>query len=235
MNKVAKLVIAQYPYLFDENEKLKTVIDIPFRAVAATFIFEITKSIVQKKRKSFIDSRHEAAQLIDNPDLSTIEIVEKILARTNNVITIRNFFGSKKFTIRSFTFPGNKTRKPYYLCEKNSSQPTEKPKEKMKMAKARKPSTPGEVLLKEYLEPAGISQTDFAKHIGLATSTLSRLIEGKTQLSIRTAYRLAKATKTTVEFWVNLQLAVNLADAKTDKALAAEVKLIKLHPAFKAK
>ena len=82
------------------------------------------------------------------------------------------------------------------------------------MAKARKPSTPGEILLKEYLEPAGIAQADFAKHIGLATSTLSRLIDGKTKLTIRTAYRLAKATKTTVEFWVNLQQAIDLAEAK---------------------
>lgn len=101
------------------------------------------------------------------------------------------------------------------------------------MAKARKLSTPGEILLKEYLEPAGISPTDFAKHIGMATSTLSRLIDGKTKLTIRTAYRLAKATKTTVEFWVNLQQAIDLAEAKADKALAAEVKLVKLHPAFK--
>lgn len=235
MNKVAKLVIAQYPYLFDENEKLKTVIDIPFRAVAGSFIFEITKSIVQKKRMSFIDSRHEAERLIDDPDLSTIEIVEKILARTNNVITIRNFFGSKKFTIRSFTFPGNKTRKPYYLCEKNSSQPTEKPKEKMKMAKARKPSTAGEILVKEFLEPAQISTTDFANHIGVTTATLGGIISGKTRLTAATAHRFAKATKTSVEFWLNLQLAYDVAVAKADKELAAVIKGIKLLPAFKAK
>lgn len=95
------------------------------------------------------------------------------------------------------------------------------------MAKVRAPSHPGEILLKEYLEPAGIYVGDFAKHIGLTEKVLVNFIVGKTKINMDKAYRLAKATGSSVEFWLNLQQAVDVHAAKGDKELAAVVRGIK--------
>ena len=223
-------------YILDKEGNLKTVISLPYKILVHKLKFPLQMSMVQEKKISFAEAEILLLRDLDNPSDYYVKLLTDLLTKNKNQITLfRNRIVKPGiFVIGSILFPGNLSRQEVVLCNNsNSTQLSDKPKEKPKMAKARKPTTPGETLLKEFLEPAGIAQADFAKHIGLATSTLSRLIDGKTKLTIRTAYRLAKATKTTVEFWVNLQQAIDLAEAKADKALAAEVKLVKLHPAFK--
>lgn len=224
-------------YILDKENNPKEVISLPYEILVHKLKFPLQMSIVQEKRISFAEAEVLLLRDLDNPSDYYVKLLTDLLAKNKNQITLfRNTPDGLKqgiFVVDSILFPGNLSRQEVVLCNNAPLTSPYKPKEYQKMAKARKPSTPGEILLKEYLEPAGISPTDFAKHIGLATSTLSRLIDGKTKLTIRTAYRLAKATKTTVEFWVNLQQAIDLAEAKADKALAAEVKVIKLHPAFK--
>lgn len=225
-------------YILDKENNPKEVISLPYEILVHKLKFPLQMSIVQEKRISFAEAEILLLRDLDNPSDYYVKLLTDLLAKNKNQITLfRNTPDGLKqgiFVVGSILFPGNLSRQEVVLCNNsNSTQLSDKPKEYQKMAKARKPSTPGEILLKEYLEPAGISPTDFAKHISMATSTLSRLIDGKTKLTIRTAYRLAKATKTTVEFWVNLQQAIDLAEAKADKALAAEVKAVKLHPAFK--
>lgn len=225
-------------YILDKEGNLKTVISLPYKILVHKLKFPLQMSMVQEKKISFAEAEILLLRDLDNPPDYHVKLLTDLLGKRKNEIALsRNTPDGVKqeiFIVGSILFLGNLSRQEVVLCNNsNSTQLSDKPKEKPKMAKARKPSTPGEILLKEYLEPAGIAQADFAKHIGLATSTFSRLIDGKTKLTIRTAYRLAKATKTTVEFWVNLQLAIDLAEAKADKALAAEVKLVKLHPAFK--
>ena len=224
-------------YILDKENNPKEVISLPYEILVHKLKFPLQMSIVQEKRISFAEAEVLLLRDLDNPPDYYVKLLTDLLAKNKNQITLfRNTPDGLKqgiFVVDSILFPGNLSRQEVVLCNNAPLTSPYKPKEYQKMAKARKPSTPGEILLKEYLEPAGISPTDFAKHIGMATSTLSRLIDGKTKLTIRTAYRLAKATKTTVEFWVNLQQAIDLAEAKADKALAAEVKLVKLHPAFK--
>lgn len=224
-------------YILDKENNPKEVISLPYDILVHKLKFPLQMSIVQEKRISFAEAEVLLLRDLDNPSDYYVKLLTDLLAKNKNQITLfRNTPDGLKqgiFVVDSILFPGNLSRQEVVLCNNAPLTSPYKPKEYQKMAKARKPSTPGEILLKEYLEPAGISPTDFAKHIGMATSTLSRLIDGKTKLTIRTAYRLAKATKTTVEFWVNLQQAIDLAEAKADKALAAEVKLVKLHPAFK--
>ena len=224
-------------YILDKENNPKEVISLPYEILVHKLKFPLQMSIVQEKRISFAEAEVLLLRDLDNPSDYYVKLLTDLLAKNKNQITLfRNTPDGLKqgiFIVGSILFPGNLSRQEVLLCNNEHDISPYKPKEYQKMAKARKPSTPGEILLKEYLEPAGIAQADFAKHIGLATSTLSRLIDGKTKLTIRTAYRLAKATKTTVEFWVNLQQAIDLAEAKADKALAAEVKLVKLHPAFK--
>lgn len=79
--------------------------------------------------------------------------------------------------------------------------------------KTRKPTTPGEMLLVEFLKPAGISQTAFARHIGCDVKTINRLINGHTSLDVTMAQRIGAAVGTTAEFWLNLQKAVDLYEA----------------------
>lgn len=225
-------------FILDKEGNLKTVVSLPYRILVHKLKFPLQMAMVQEKKISFTEAEALLFRDLNNPPVYHVNLLIDLLRKNKNQVSLfRNTPDGVKqsiFTVGSILFLGNLSRQEVVLCNNsNGTQPPEKPKEKPKMAKARKPSTPGEILLKEYLEPKEISPTDFAAHIGLATATLSRLINGKTKLTIRTAHRLAKATKTTVEFWVNLQQAVDLAEAKADKELAAEVKAIKLHPAFK--
>ena len=47
------------------------------------------------------------------------------------------------------------------------------------LPKNRPPTHPGEMLLKEFLEPLGITQTDFSRHLGWPYARLNEIIKGK--------------------------------------------------------
>jgi addiction module HigA family antidote len=70
----------------------------------------------------------------------------------------------------------------------------------------KKPTHPGELLLKEFLEPMGITQKDFAEHLGWTYARLSEIIHAKRGLSIESALTLAEVFEMEPEFWLNLQL-----------------------------
>ena len=80
----------------------------------------------------------------------------------------------------------------------------------MERRRTRKPTTPGEVLKHEYLEPLELTQGDFAAHLGCDVKTINRIVNGRTRLSPMMAFRIASALETTPEFWMNLQAAVDL-------------------------
>jgi addiction module HigA family antidote len=67
------------------------------------------------------------------------------------------------------------------------------------------PTHPGEMLLKEFLEPGKVTQKEFAKHLGWAYARLNEIINGKRGLSADSALSLADAFKMEAAFWVNLQ------------------------------
>ncbi len=69
----------------------------------------------------------------------------------------------------------------------------------------RKATHPGVILLKEFLEPIGITQKAFASHIGVSVQRINEIIRGKRGISPNTAWLLSKAFSTTPEFWLNLQ------------------------------
>ena len=64
---------------------------------------------------------------------------------------------------------------------------------------------PGEVLLKDFLEPMELSQTDLAKHLNVSIQRINELVRGKRGVTPDTAWLLAKALGTSPEFWMNLQ------------------------------
>ena len=61
------------------------------------------------------------------------------------------------------------------------------------------------MLLKEFLEPLGLTQKAFAAHLGWTYARLNEVIKGRRQVSADSALALGEALKTGPEFWLNLQ------------------------------
>lgn len=78
----------------------------------------------------------------------------------------------------------------------------------------RRPRHPGAILQRYYLEPRGISISRFAKATGLTRKHLSNIVHGHADLSPETAVRFALVLGTSPEFWVHLQTAVQVFDAR---------------------
>ena len=67
------------------------------------------------------------------------------------------------------------------------------------------PTTPGEVLLEEFLKPLEISQYQLAKDVGVPPRRIKEIVLGKRSVTADTALRLARYFGTSERFWLNLQ------------------------------
>lgn len=74
----------------------------------------------------------------------------------------------------------------------------------------RPPTPPGEILRYEFLEPLGLTQKELAGALGITRVRISEIIRGKRGVTPDTAFRLARFFDTTVEFWLGLQMDVEL-------------------------
>lgn len=83
----------------------------------------------------------------------------------------------------------------------------------MLLPKYRKPTHPGEILLEEFLQPLGVSQAKFARHIGWTYAKLNEIIHAKRGITPDTAIDLAIVLGTTPLFWLNLQTHYDLWEA----------------------
>jgi len=77
-----------------------------------------------------------------------------------------------------------------------------------------KPPHPGGVLRRLYMEPLGLTVTEVAKRLGVSRKQLSLLVNERAGFSPEMAVRVAMATNTTAESWVNMQAAYDLWQAK---------------------
>jgi addiction module HigA family antidote len=73
------------------------------------------------------------------------------------------------------------------------------------LPKKRPPTHPGEMLLKEFLEPMGMTQMALAKHLGWSWARLNEIINGRRGISANSALALGEAFGTGPELWLNLQ------------------------------
>lgn len=87
--------------------------------------------------------------------------------------------------------------------------------------KNRKPSHPGEILLEEFLKPLEMSQVELARRMGVPIQRINTLINGKRDMTAETAILLSRALKTSSEFWMNLQVALDLYQAQRTMEHAA--------------
>jgi addiction module HigA family antidote len=75
----------------------------------------------------------------------------------------------------------------------------------MRLPKYRPPIHPGEILLKDFLEPLGISQAELSQAIHVPYQRINELVNQKRGVTPSTALRLAKFFGNSAEFWLNLQ------------------------------
>lgn len=77
----------------------------------------------------------------------------------------------------------------------------------------RRPTSPGEILREHYLKPRSLSVADLARAVDHSYKHISQVVNGKTAIEAKLAWKLATVLGTTPEFWLSLQNAVDLWDA----------------------
>jgi antitoxin HigA-1 len=87
------------------------------------------------------------------------------------------------------------------------------------------PTHPGEMLLEEFLNPLGVSQSAFAIRLGVSFPRLNEIIPGKRSVTTDTALRLAHVTGMSTDFWLGLQQDWDLWHALRSKRAAAIARL----------
>jgi antitoxin HigA-1 len=78
------------------------------------------------------------------------------------------------------------------------------------------PVHPGDVLLKEFLQPLGLSQYRVAKDVSVPPRRINEIVHGTRAISADTALRLARYFGTSERFWLNLQTQYDL-DVERDR------------------
>ena len=74
----------------------------------------------------------------------------------------------------------------------------------------RKPTSPGEILNEEFLQPLGMTQKELAEHLNVDIKVINRIVNKKSSLTPKMALKLSYAFNTTPNFWLNAQNAVDL-------------------------
>ena len=101
----------------------------------------------------------------------------------------------------------------------------------MRVPTKRPPTPPGQMLLEEFIKPLKISQTELAEWIGVSYPRLNEIINGKRGITPDTALRLEQVFGMDAQFWLNLQTAWDLYQAKHSDE-ARQIARIRRHPAL---
>lgn len=82
------------------------------------------------------------------------------------------------------------------------------------------PPHPGEFIRKTYIEPFDISIRSLAESLGVASSTLARVVSMRSGISPEMALRLSKALGRSPESWLAMQHNFDLWQAKKNADLS---------------
>ncbi|MBN2321786.1 MAG: HigA family addiction module antidote protein [Acidobacteria bacterium] len=82
----------------------------------------------------------------------------------------------------------------------------------------KKPPHPGGSIRRACLEPLGLSVTEGAGILGISRQALNNVINGKSGISPEMAIRLSKAFGGSAETWLQMQLAYDLAVARSKES-----------------
>jgi addiction module HigA family antidote len=69
----------------------------------------------------------------------------------------------------------------------------------------RPPTSPGQMLREEFLEPLGLTQTKLAERMGVPVGRVNQILQEKRAVSADTALRLSRVLGMSAEFWLGLQ------------------------------
>jgi addiction module HigA family antidote len=77
----------------------------------------------------------------------------------------------------------------------------------------RKPISIGALLVEEFLEPMGLTQTELAERSGLPRKHVNELCRDRRAMTADTALILAKVFGNSADFWLNTQRRMDLSEA----------------------
>jgi addiction module HigA family antidote len=83
------------------------------------------------------------------------------------------------------------------------------------------PVTPGEVLREEFMVPLGLTARGLARDLGVSADRITEIVAGLRAISAQTAILLGERLGTSAEFWMNLQAAHDLEQARREMGRAA--------------
>jgi len=94
----------------------------------------------------------------------------------------------------------------------------------------RRPTHPGAVLREDVLPALDMTQTEFARRLGVSRLSVSDLLHEKRAMTPEMAARVAKLLNTTPDSWLRMQQAVDLWDVAQKPVRLAGIKPIKAEP-----
>ncbi len=84
----------------------------------------------------------------------------------------------------------------------------------MKIEIKRRPTHPGAILREDTLPEIEMSQAEFARVLGVSSSTIGELLKERSRLTADLAQRIGLALGMSPEIWLRLQQAVDLYDLR---------------------
>ena len=94
----------------------------------------------------------------------------------------------------------------------------------------RRPTHPGGILKRYYLEPLSLTISEIAKDLGVSRKTISKIVNEKGAITPDMALGLAKTFNTSPELWLNMQAKYDLWRAERESPGLEKIAL--LVPAF---
>lgn len=77
----------------------------------------------------------------------------------------------------------------------------------------RKPANIGEILIEEFMQPIGLTQTALAAAMGVQRKHVNELCNGRRSVTAATALILARVFGNSPDFWLNVQRRSDLWEA----------------------
>lgn len=77
----------------------------------------------------------------------------------------------------------------------------------------RRPATVGEILVEEFIQPLGLTQTSLAAAMGVPRKHVNELCNDRRSVTASTALILARVFGNSADFWLNVQRRIDLWEA----------------------
>lgn len=90
---------------------------------------------------------------------------------------------------------------------------------------------PGDILLKDFIEPLGLTRYRVAKAIGVPQRRVDEICSGKRAVTADTALRLGRLFSVEPQLWMNLQSQYDLEVAERELGRAAAEEIVPLRDA----